>query len=95
MSKKHEWQRTWAIDIKDCRAGVGTDYQDSISDCIVHADEAITALQAENEGLKLKAHAADALSAEDAKRISYRLDAQKTGTDGALLREYARRLRGE
>lgn len=41
-----KWQKQWALEIADSKAGVGTDYQDALSDCIAEADSYITQLEA-------------------------------------------------
>lgn len=46
-----DWQSKWKLEIADCKLGVGSDYQDPISDCVAEADAEISALKREHEQL--------------------------------------------
>ena len=59
-----DWQTKWAIEIRDCSEGVGSKYQDPISDCVAEADKVIAQLEAENTKLK---HATERLKGYRAK----------------------------
>lgn len=41
-----KWQKQWALEIADSKAGVGTEYQDALADCIAEADDYIVLLEA-------------------------------------------------